>query len=224
MRIVSVWTWLVAFGCLATSACDDSTNPGADGVAGADGEGGTADGDVPGDRGEDAAPVDDAEVEAVDAPEETAVDDGSGEGSSACGNGACEPDEHCTACPADCCVCPPETAILEERLTSAAECSGTVVGGAFDVDGWRTTDFESRIIYDFGAPVDCGALRLDLVHFDPMTMYRHVGGEDRYLNFLGLYQGDHGNHWEAAERHEVSINLPATDEEPRTPSATTRSS
>ncbi|NMC71633.1 MAG: hypothetical protein GYA57_16415 [Myxococcales bacterium] len=210
----SARAWLAALGCLAAVACDDSTTPGVDAVAEADGEGGTADGDVPGDRGEDVATTDDAGVEAVDVAEETAADDAGGETPAACGNGLCEPEEHCTACPADCCVCPAEAAILDERLTSAAECSGAVAGGAFDTDGWRTTDFGSRIVYDFGAPVDCGALHLDLVHFDPMTMYRHVGGEDRYLNFLGLYQGDHGNHWEAADRHEVSINLQATDEEP----------
>ncbi|MBN1773720.1 MAG: hypothetical protein JXB32_20825 [Deltaproteobacteria bacterium] len=213
MRTTLSWFWM-ATGCFWVAAsCDASTPSGGvdGGVADADGEVGTAE-----DGGDDAGVEANGEVDVEtieDAGEET-VDDAGAETWPACGNGSCESEEHCTACPADCCRCPVEATLLEESLASAADCSGAVSGGAFGADGWRTTGFESRIVYDLGAPLDCGAVHLDLVHFDPMTMYRHVGGEDRYLNFLGLYQGAHGNHWEAAEGHEASVNLQATDEEP----------
>ena len=133
-----------------------------------------------------------------------------------CGDGVCDPDEHCGSCPADCCVCPASATLVDDSLASAAECSGAVSSGEFAGGGWRVTGFDSRIVYDLGRPIDCGAAWVDLVNFNPMTEYVHVGGEDRYVNFIALYQGDHGDHWTAADNHEAQVALQATDEEPDT--------
>jgi hypothetical protein len=133
-----------------------------------------------------------------------------------CGDGVCDPDEHCTSCPADCCICPAVETLVDDSLASGAECSGAVSSGEFAGGGWRATDFDSRILYDLGSPVDCGAAWVDLLNFDPMTEYVHVGGEDPYLNFLSLGQGDHGDHWTAAANHEAGVALQAIDEEPDT--------
>jgi hypothetical protein len=160
---------------------------------------------------------DDGDVREVDHDGVHDDDHGGGDVDAAtvpCGDGVCEPDEHCASCPADCCVCPAPETLVDETLASEGECSGAVAGGAFAGGGWRTVDFDSRVVYDLGRPIDCGAVWIEVLNFDPTTEYVHVGGEDRYLNFLALYQGDHGNHWTAAEGHETMINLQATDEEP----------
>jgi hypothetical protein len=152
----------------------------------------------------------------VTSPPDAEADTADAESSLPCGDGVCNPDEHCTSCPADCCVCPATETLVDDSLASAAECTGAVGSGEFAGGGWRVTDFDSRIVYDFGRPVDCGALWVDLVRFNPMTQYVHVGGDDRYVNIIGLYQRDHGNHWDAADSHEAQVALQASDEEPDT--------
>ena len=222
-----LWTF-TALLPLLLPACGDNTSgsdiadaldEGRDDGSGADA---AADGDADADADGDTEP--DAEADDVADADDVPV--------AVCGDGRCEDEEHCGTCPDDCCVCPPSfpPPNVDDALTSAAECSGTRSGGEFDASGWRTTDRESRIVYDVGAPLDCGAVHVDIGPFDPLAQYIHGldssgcpdngtpddpdDDPDCYLNFLGLYQGDHGDHWTAAESHETTINVQATAENP----------
>jgi len=132
-----------------------------------------------------------------------------------CGDGVCEKGvEHCGNCEADCCACPPEAVLIDCPLTDGSACSGDRSGGAFTAEGWSSTGWESRIVFDLGAPVHCGAAHVHLGPFNPMTQYVHHGGEDRYCDFFDIFQQNTGNHWEGARGRECWVDLQASDEEP----------
>jgi len=93
---------------------------------------------------------------------------------------------------------------------SCATAGCTVEGGQFNGAGWQVTSSSSRIHFDLSAAVpdgiDCGTLELRFTQFDPIQ----GGHTGEYVNFAGLYEGDHGNNWQAAGGDETQIQIQGT--------------
>jgi len=128
-----------------------------------------------------------------------------------CRDNVCDSAEDCGLCPEDCCPCPSVAVLVDDQLTSAATCSGARNGGSFSDAGWSSSSWDSRIVYDFGQPLDCAALRIDAHPFSPPTQYVHNNG-GYYLHPLSVYQGSHGTPWTGAGNHEAEIRLQASSD------------
>ena len=98
--------------------------------------------------------------------------------------------------------------VLDDQHCDFAHC--TVSEGAFDSDGWRVVSSGSRLVFDLSGLVPdgipCGEVSLEFFEFDPI----HSGHTGEYVNFLGLYEDDHGNNWDAAGADEAQLQFQGT--------------
>ena len=97
---------------------------------------------------------------------------------------------------------------LADGTCDAAGC--TVEGGQFTGAGWQVTSASSRLHFDLEGAVpggvDCGTLEVTFTQFDPIG----GGHTGEYVNFAGLYEGDHGSNWAAAGADETQIQIQGT--------------
>ena len=119
-----------------------------------------------------------------------------------------------------------DTVIFEESLkdmsaNDSGHC-GFVHNGQFvSGTGWQTTVLDSRIRFDLPYDVACGTLEVDFTNFDPINNFRgdcgNLGdpGAECYVNTIGLYEGTHGNNWDAATggHSETQIQVQASCEQ-----------
>lgn len=101
-----------------------------------------------------------------------------------------------------------DTVLVDELLDDGAcDFAGcTVSEGQFVGDGWQVTSAASRLVFDLGAPVPCGRATVEFTGFDPIGN-GHTG---EYINFVGLYDGPHGNNWSAAGADEAQLQIQGT--------------
>lgn len=101
---------------------------------------------------------------------------------------------------------------------------GVQSGGAFVAGGWQTTEFDSRIRFDLDSlgelldGIACGTVEVEFLNFDPITNLQGYCGtlqnnDDCYSNIIGLYEGDHGSPWTAAQTFETQLQAQATCEQ-----------
>jgi hypothetical protein len=100
-----------------------------------------------------------------------------------------------------------DTLVLDEPLDDGGCNAGAcleVSGGKFEAGtGWRITGADSRIVLDLGEPVACGSVAVTVTQFDPINS-GHTG---EYVNFVGIYEGTHGNNWTAAGNDETQLQI-----------------
>ncbi len=96
-------------------------------------------------------------------------------------------------------------------------------GGRFvSGGGWQTRNLNNRIVYDLGAPIQCGRLVVDIRNFEPPNQYVHYTQSpvncdatdvDCYVHFLSVWRADHLNHHTAAQNCESQVQVQATGPE-----------
>jgi hypothetical protein len=127
--------------------------------------------------------------------------------SRSCQGGTCQPPS-CTdgiknaqECGVDCggsCPTPCATEriildVFDGASICASGCSRDVQGGLLETGSWTPLDGISRLVYDFGRPVDCGRLMVEVDNFDPWNQFQPRDLTDPYTEFISLFDGREDN-------------------------------
>ena len=108
-----------------------------------------------------------------------------------------------------------ERVLLDDSLEQTCQeqvASRTRSGGQCTEQGWRTRGQNTRLVYELPHRIDCGRLEVEVTTIDPVNQYNHIRGDDNYVNIVGIYEGDHGNHWTAAHNDETAMAVQVTSE------------
>jgi len=99
------------------------------------------------------------------------------------------------------------TLLLDEALDDGAcnSSSCSVSGGSYGSRGWKVAGAGSKIMFTLPRAVACGSAEVTFTNLDPIA----GGTTGEYVNFLGVYEGAHGNNWTASGNEETSLQVAA---------------
>ncbi|MFH1438225.1 MAG: hypothetical protein ABIJ56_21130 [Pseudomonadota bacterium] len=105
-----------------------------------------------------------------------------------------------------------QTIVVRDLLTGEGGCTGeecgagrTVTGGLdFTDQGWVPHGPGDTVMYNLGGPVVSGSLEFTVFNFAPYAQY-HCGTGHQYLEFVGLFEGEGGDHWTSFDNDESIV-------------------
>jgi hypothetical protein len=112
---------------------------------------------------------------------------------------------------------PAQTILVNDDLTgsggcSTAQCGGgrTVSGGEFTTGGWVPHTRDDMVMYDLGEITVAGSVDFTILSFAPYSQY-NCGSGDQYVEFVGISEGPHCDHWAIPEAYVMVLYAPGRD-------------
>jgi hypothetical protein len=110
-----------------------------------------------------------------------------------------------------------QTILVDDNLTdgggcSTEDCGGgrTVNGGEFTGSGWVPHASDDMVMYDLGEITVAGSVDFTVFGFAPYSQYQ-CGSGDQYVEFVGISEGPHCDHWAGSEAYIMVLYAPGRD-------------
>jgi hypothetical protein len=100
--------------------------------------------------------------------------------------------------------------VIEDLLTDSNSCTGacgggrTIFGGEVTPEGWASHNDGDMVMYDLGGIATWGSIEFTVSNLAPYPQY-NCGWGDQYVEFISLYEGDHGSHSTAFANKEAVV-------------------